>query len=117
MATTAINLSPLGWGVNADHADASGAEVLKAAPATTGESHYIEYISINTDSAINITIGSGETTSAVDTAIIGPVEFTTSGGQYDMHFTRPVKVDANTLIAVDSSGAGQLHVFISGYTK
>jgi hypothetical protein len=117
MAATSINLEKLGWMINADYADASGAEVLKVAPATSGESHYIEYISINSDSAINITVGAGETGSAVDTEIVGPIEFTTSGGQYDTHFTRPVKVDADTLIAVDSSGAGQLSVIVYGYTK
>lgn len=116
MAITNLNLATLGFCVNATSADASAAETLKAAGGS-GISHYIEYISINCASAITVTVGSGETASAVDTPIIGPVTFTTSGGQYDVYFNRAVKVDANTAITCDASDAGAVHILVYGYTK
>tara|TARA_Y100000310_G_scaffold344956_1_gene460763 strand:+ start:11449 stop:11805 length:357 start_codon:yes stop_codon:yes gene_type:complete len=117
MATTKtnLNLAKAGWAVNLDSDDVSAGVEIKAAPASGNL--YLEYVSINTNSAINITIGSGITGGAVDTAIVGPVEFTTSGGQYAMHFTRPIKIDATTELSIDASAGGQMHTYVSGYTE
>lgn len=115
ITTEDLNLTPYGWGVNATTADASGAETLKAAPSSGNL--YLEYVSINCASAITVTVGSGETTSAVDTPLVGPVTFTTSGGQYAIHLTRPIKVDATTALTCDASGAGAVQIYVQGYTK
>lgn len=116
MAVQPLTVDGWGWGANAIFADASGTEDIKTAP-TDGTSYYVEYVSLNTDSAITITIGAGETAGAVTTALVGPVEFTTSGGQYAVTFTRPVKVGANTALTVDASGAGDISVVAYGYQK
>jgi len=118
MAITATSLNPSteGFIVNATSADASGAETIKAAGGA-GVNHYLECVSINCASAVTVTVGSGETASAVDTAIVGPVTFTAEGGQYVIYFNRPVKVDANTAITCDASGSGAVQILVYGYTQ
>ena len=111
-----LNSSDFGWIENITSADLSGTETLKAAPASGNL--YLEYISINCVAAITVTIGSGETASAVDTAIIGPIAFTAAAsGQYVIHFPRPVKIDATTAITADASGAGAVNVVLIGHTE
>jgi len=111
MAISATSLNPdgFGWIVNADSANASGTEELKAAGGA-GVSHYIEYISLTSKVAITATV------KASSVEIFGPVEFTTSGGQIDIRFTRPVKVAANEGIDL-LADSGQISCLIYGYTK
>lgn len=98
-----------GWQVNADSADVSGTEILRAVVA--GESHYIESVVMDCKSAINATILDG----AIE--IVGPVEFTTNGVQKTWTFTRPVKITVATAITIDASASGQISVVMTGYTK
>jgi hypothetical protein len=118
MAITAENLntSTFGWIVNATSADLSGAETVKAAPGA-GLNLYLTHISINCATAITVTVGSGETGSAVDTPIVGPVTFTTGGGQYQVTFDPPLLVDANTALTADASGSGATQITAQGHTK
>ena len=104
------------WLVNAISADFSGCEELKAAVA--GQSHYITKLVITTASAIAVTIGEGETNSAVTTVLIGPLYFTTGGpGVVTLDFgDHPIQVTAATSITVDASGAGAACVVVSGFT-
>ncbi len=105
------------WCVNATSADASGCEELKAAPAA-GTSLYIHYLVISCVSAITVTIGEGETTSAPDTNLIGPIPFATGNGSpviLDLHQT-PIKLTAAKNLVVDASGAGAVTVFAIGKT-
>ena len=103
---------------NATSADASGTEVIIAAGGA-GVSHYLEHIVISSDSAISITIGEGETAGAVTTALIGPITFA-AGQVVPFPFTnrvRGLKMTANTSLTVDASGAGNICVWVQGYTE
>jgi len=106
-----------GWIKNAISADASGCEEIIAAPGA-GLSLVIEHIVISSDSAISVTIGEGETTGAVTTALIGPVTF--AAGQ-SIPFpitgrTQGIKLTADTSLTVDASGAGNINVWVQGTT-
>lgn len=114
----AITLTPLtpklfGFVVNATTADASGAEVLQAAPGT-GKHLEITQISIMCASAITVTIGEGVSGAAVEKAIVGPVSFTSTGAQYAMSFLQPLILTDDKSLSLDASGAGDIAVFASG---
>ncbi len=119
MAVTATDLQPAtsGWAVNAISANASGAEVLKAAPGA-GVSLYLESLLINGVNGITVTVGEDEAASAVGTPILGPITFAgASWGETITHrFARPIKLTANKSLVVDASGAGAICVLAEGYT-
>ena len=102
--------------VNGVSSDASGCEELKEAPAT-GKSIYINSLTINNGaSALSHTIGEGETTSAVTTALIGPIAMPANSSlQWD--FYPPMKLTAATSLVIDSSGAGAVCVFAQGFIE
>lgn len=105
-----------GFIVNATSADASGCEELKAAPAA-GISIMVDHITINNGaSALSHTIGEGETTGAVTTALLGPVAMAANSSlQWD--FYPPMKLTAATSLVIDSSGAGAVCVFVRGHLE
>lgn len=113
---TSTKVAGHGWMVSATSADLSTTEELRAAPAS-GVSIYLEYISINSATAHTVTIGEGETTDNVTTVIVQPVTFTTGGGQYEIHFTRPLKLTAATSLTADASVIGAVHITAYGYEK
>ncbi len=125
MAITKVALlvSRKGWALNAYTADASGCEELQAAP--TAGSLYLTQISVLCADKITVTIGAGETASAVTTVILGPLTFNTEvtaagymvGTQYNITFLDPIKLAATTSLTVDASGAGAVQVFAAGYTE
>ena len=103
---------------NATSADASGTEEIIAAPGA-GISHNIEHLVISSDSAISVTIGEGETAGAVTTALIGPVTFA-AGQTVTWPFigrSQGIKMTANKSLTVDASGAGNINVFVQGFTE
>lgn len=105
-----------GFSINATSADASGAEELLAAVA--GKSIYLTQLSITCVSAITVTVGEGETASAVTTVLYGPVPFAaTAPGQVKELFNSPIKLTLATSLVVDASGAGSIHVYAQGYIK
>lgn len=105
-----------GFSVNATSADASGAEELVAAVAD--KSIYVTQLSIATVSAVTVTIGAGETTSAVTTVLYGPVPFAaTTPGQVKELFNPPIKLAEATALVVDTSGSGAVHIYVQGYIK
>ena len=115
MAISITTPSPgkFGWIINATSADASGCEELKAAPAA-GTSIYIDHLTVNSGAAITITIGEGETTGAVTTAIVGPVSFAANQSMQWDFLRGGIKLTAATSLTVDASGAGAICIFASG---
>ncbi len=113
---TTQNVTPFGWVANIQ-GDLSGTEAIRAADSDATKSHFIESITMNAVTAQTVTIGAGETASAVTAPIIGPVSFTTSGGQFNHTFTRPIKLAANTAITIDSSAVGVVCAVVTGYTR
>lgn len=109
-------VSTRGFSVNATSADASGAEELVAAVAD--KSIYLTQLSITTVSAITVTVGEGETASAVTTVLYGPVPFVaTAPGQVKELFNPPIKLSEATALVVDASGAGVIQVYAQGYIE
>ena len=105
------------WIVNSSSPDLSGCESLKA--AESGKSHYIKQIYVTCGSDISVTIGEGETSSAVTTKILDPITFKAAGTNF-AHFDfrdTPVKLTANTALTADASGAGGTQIVVCGYTK
>ena len=115
MAITITTPSPgkFGFIINATSADASGCEILKAAPAA-GLSIYVDHVTINNGAgAQSITIGQGETGGAVTTALIGPVAMAANTSlQWD--FPSGIILTAATSLTVDSSSNTALCVFAWG---
>lgn len=118
MAKTLTALTPGGHGFinNINSGDFSGTEEL--APAVADKSHYIRSLSISCISAINITIGAGETGGAPTAVLLGPYYFlTTTGSPINLQFNPPIEVAVNTAIVADASGAGATTINIQGETK
>lgn len=118
VTTTSLQTATSGWAVNATSADASGCEVILAAPGA-GVSLYLESVLINGVNGITVTIGEGETASAPDAIILGPITFAgASWAETVVHeFLRPIKLTANKALVVDASGAGAVCVLAEGFTK
>ena len=101
---------------NINSADFSGTEEL--VPAVASKSHYIASLYISCVSAINVTIGAGETAGAVTAVLLGPYYFAaTAGSPINLSFNPPIKVDSATAIVADASGAGATTINIQGYTE
>ena len=118
MAFDAIvqNTVKYGFSVNAYDADLSGCEPILA--AVTGKSIYLEHIMISCASGITVTIGEGETASAVTTVLLGPIVFTAAGSNFmDVHFQRPIQLTAATALTADASGAGAVTILAEGYVQ
>jgi len=98
-----------GFFLNATSIDVSAVEVLKAAPGA-GLSIYVDHITLNSTSAIALSIGEGEAVpGTVDTVLIGPVEFSALQTiQWDFRNVRNggMKLTSNTLLCIDADGAG-----------
>lgn len=97
------------WAASVYSADASGTEVVKAAPATGNL--YLEYLTVITDAdAVTITI--------LDVAaiLIGPFEISTNetGGQYTFNFIRPIKLTG--ALNVDQGTGAPITIVAQGYS-
>jgi hypothetical protein len=115
MAITAVtNTSRSGWIVNAYSADASAAEIMLAAVA--GKRHVIEHITVVSGSAIDVTIGDGESSSAVETVRIGPLDMA-AGSSVSIPFPGGLYCTSAKALVVDAEGAGKLCVVIQGRTE
>ncbi len=96
---------------NATSADASGCEEIHA--AVSGKKIKVKHLTINSTSAIAITIGAGETGGAVTAALLGPIDFGALGTlQWD--FWPYMELPTATSLTVDADGAGAINVFVQG---
>jgi len=105
----------VGFIKNANSADASGCEEIIATPGA-GKYFEISKVTISSDSAISVTLGSGETAGAVTTALLGPVTFA-AGQCIDWVFNPPMRSVVNKSLTVDASAGGNINVFVQGKTK
>lgn len=103
-----------GFIVNANSADLSGCEELKAAAA--GKSIYIERLTVNSEAALNVTIGEGETAGAVTTIVVGPL-YLAANGTVSTAFEKALKLTAATALTIDASGAGNVTVIVEGFVR
>jgi len=112
--TTVTNTSRAGWIVNGYSADASGCETLLA--AESGKRHVIELLTIVSGSAIDVTIGDGESSSAVETVRIGPLDMA-AGSSVSIPFPGGLYCTSAKAITVDAEGAGKLCIVVQGRTE
>ncbi len=96
--------------------DVSGAEELVAAVA--GATHYITDLLIRTDAAMDVSIGSGETTGSVTTVHIGPVPLDAASGIFIWKAPPGfgLKCTASSAFDIDSSAAGTIWIEARGKT-
>lgn len=116
MAVTVSDLQVAshGFSLTASSADATGCEVLKAAPGA-GISLVLEKVMVSVGTGQTVTIGEGETASAVDAPIF---EVVLAGNRsYTHKFDRPIILTANKALTVDSSASGAIRVSAEGYIK
>lgn len=115
ITVTSPATSKAGWIKNANSADASGCEEIIANPGATSKFE-IHRVTISSDSAISVTLGHGETAGAVTTALLGPVTFA-AGQCIEWNFNPPLVTAVNDSLTVDAGGAGNINVFVQGYTR
>ena len=104
------------WAVNYSADDVSGCESIKAAPAAS-TALYITKIVLMADADIDVTIGDGEDTSAVETTLLGPIPCVTEGTviTFDLGPGGAKLTDAKAF-TIDASAAGTVCVYAEGYT-
>ena len=105
----------VGFVANGYSADWSGCEELVA--AVSGKSIYVERVYINSNTAINYTIGAGETTGAVTNEVLGPLYMAANSNAAFDFSGRPVKIAAGVALTADASGAGAATIVIQGYIR
>jgi len=106
-----------GFAINATEADLTGCEPLLAAPGA-GKNIYLEKVVISCATATNVTIGEGESSSAVENEIFGPIMFLADGTtNIVVDFKRPIQLTANKALTADAAGAGQVTIFVEGFVK
>jgi hypothetical protein len=101
--TTASHSGRNSFTVNATTADLSGCETLLAAVAD--KRIVIDSIAINAGASITVTVGEGETTGAITTALLGPVSLI-EGLTWSKEFPDGLYLTAATALTADASGAG-----------
>lgn len=106
------NVANSGFIANGNSSDLSGCETLVA--AVTGKSIYVERIAVSFGAAINVSLGEDESSSGVDTVLIGPI-YGAANSSIELTFQRPLKLAAATALTVDASGAGAATVIVQGY--
>jgi len=117
ISTATLTVDGRGFTVNATSADASGCEVVVPAQGS-GVYIYLTHLVLACASTITATVGIGETTSAVTTAILGPVPFNITGtGPVDVWLNPPVQCTANSSLTLDTSGAGNICLLVQGYIE
>ena len=109
------DVSTYGWIKNANSADLQGCEEIFATPGATSWFE-IRMVTISSDAAIGITLGSNKNVAAVETALLGPVTFA-AGQCIIWNFNPPLKMAANKAITADADGAGNVNIFIQGVTR
>lgn len=108
------------WTVSKYSADLSGCEELLA--AETGKCHWVTKLLINTVTTLNVSVGSGETTNAVTTVYLGPIQFTAAQPTLVLDFVdlvrgnRGMKVASGTALTADSSASGAIFIYAEGKT-
>jgi hypothetical protein len=114
MAIAVIALTPMRYGfvLNATSADASGAEVILAAPAAG--SIILDEITINNGAnALSHTIGEDVNAGAVVHALIGPIAMAVNTS-ITFRFPGGILLKALHALTIDSSGAGAVCIFAQG---
>ena len=96
-------------------ADLTGCEDIIA--AVSGSYHYLTRLVIRTATAMTVTIGSGETTSAVTTAHIGPIPFDAASGLHVQTFPDGMGMKGTISLALTADASASGAIWIEAYGK
>lgn len=102
------------WGVIFSSADASGCEVIKAAPST-GRAFCLDSLWLNCGAAITVDIGDGESASAVETVLF-PTIGLVAGSNLTMPDLEGQQLTTAKALTIDASGAGTIVGIVKGHT-
>lgn len=99
------------WAINCNDTDASGTDQIVAAPGT-GKHLYLQYITINTPTAEQVTILDGAN------VLLGPVYLAVGATfvTYDFGETG-LQLDPNSALNVDTAATVDVTIFVKGYTN
>lgn len=100
-----------GFICNAVGDDISGCEEILAAVA--GKKIIVKHVTINSGANITITLGAGETGGNVTTALLGPITFAANTSMV-WNFSPYMYLPTATSLTCDSSGAGNICIFVQG---
>ena len=97
-------------------ADITGGEEVVA--GVSEKTHYITFLLIRTDAAMDITFGSGETTGAVTTTHIGAVPLDAASGIFVWKAPpgKGLKLTSSLAAVIDSTAAGTIWIEARGKT-
>ncbi|OHB65760.1 MAG: hypothetical protein A2Y76_01665 [Planctomycetes bacterium RBG_13_60_9] len=103
------------WQVNASSADASGCEEIVATPGA-GYQLVLCRAYIYVGAAITVSLGQNDNAGTLETTLIGPLAG--AAGNYILDVRdQPIILAANKALCVDASGAGQVCIYVEGYTR
>lgn len=104
------------WKTYATSADASGCETIQDQPGA-GYALHIERLRVAVCANITATLGQTDSGSAIDKTLFGPFGGAADGMFVDLDFRdNPIRLDENTSLAIDASGAGDVSVMADGFT-
>ena len=106
-----------------DSADLSGCEQIMTMPSGAS-GIYLERLIIASTEAITVTLGDGETSSALTTDVLGPITLNRDIGTPDVEVAPAVIFDVNFLrellfsvdLSIDASGSGTVWGLVEGYS-
>ncbi len=96
--------------------DVTGCEEVVA--AVSGATHYITDVLIRTDAAMDISLGSGESTDAITTVHLGPAPLDAASGIFIWKAPpgMGLRCTSDTAFTIDSTAAGTLWLEVRGKT-
>ena len=113
---TTLQPADSGFVSNFISSETTDAETIYAAQGA-GTNICLESVTINCMNPATVIIGAGSTGGSVDTEIIGPIDVTEIAPPYTVEFTRPVVLDANTALTIDTGSTVLVQCTATGYVK
>lgn len=114
MATTVVSNQsyPTGFSVSLNSDDLRGCEELVAAPGA-GKAIEVDTVTISVGAAMDATLGAGESSSAVETVLIGPI-YLAANSTVAVPLAKPIRLAMNKSLTADASAAGNVTVHVTG---
>lgn len=114
MATvvTSSQSFPTGFSISLNSDDLRGCEELVAAPGA-GKAIEVDTVTISAGAAMDVTLGAGESSGAVETVLIGPI-YLAANSTVAVPLQKPIRLATNKAITADASAAGNVSIVAQG---
>ena len=113
---TPLTPSENGFVSNFISSETTDAETVYAAQGA-GTKIVLKSVTINSVNPAKVCVGAGATGGSVDTDIIGPIDITDTSPPYTIEFTRPVVLDDNTPLTIDTGTAVKVQCTATGHVE